>query len=65
MDPEADLTVDVRRWTPEGQQRLELPDGKSWRLPRRGEIGLRIADGVAFAPDGYDPGRMHRWVRIT
>ena len=67
MDPAANVSVLVRRWTPDGFQRLEVPNGKGWRLPYTSEIGLRTVEGVdgpeAFAPDDYDPQRMHRWVR--
>lgn len=65
-DPDdLNASVLVRRWRSDGYQRLEVPDGKGWRLPRRSEIGLRVVGGEAFAPDDYDPGRMHRWVPTT
>jgi len=49
---------------------LQIADGKSWRLPRVREIGLRhaVIDGpigaLAQAPHDFIVDRTHRWVRI-
>ena len=71
MDPAKDVSVLVWRRRIGGDLMLQIADGKSWRLPRLGEIGLahviridgRIGALVA-APDSFDPGKMHRWVPI-
>jgi 8-oxo-dGTP pyrophosphatase MutT (NUDIX family) len=71
VDPDADVSVLVWRRKLGGDELLEVADGKSWRLPRRAEIGIRCSaiDGkigfLAEARADFDPGRMHRWVRIT
>lgn len=70
MDPAADVSVIVWRRKPGGDELLQIADGKSWRLPRDTEIGLRThaLEGpigyLAEAPAAFDPGRLHRWVRI-
>jgi 8-oxo-dGTP pyrophosphatase MutT (NUDIX family) len=72
VDPAADdVTVLVWRRRFDGDELLEVTDtGRTWRLPRRSEIGLRCAvvDGpigaLVHAPHDFDPGRLHRWVRI-
>jgi len=54
----------------DGDLLLQIADGKEWRLPRSAEIGLRkvaIEGSIGFlaeAPSDFDPGRMHRWVRV-
>ena len=69
MDP-ASLIILVWRRKLGGDEFLEVPDGKSWRMPRASEIGLprsRIEGAIAFlaeAPREFDPGYLHRWVRI-
>jgi hypothetical protein len=71
VDPLEAVTVLVWRRKLGGDELLEVVDGKSWRLPRRHEIGLPCIaiDGtigaLAEAPSGFDPGRMHRWVPIA
>lgn len=71
MDPAANVTVLVWRRKLGGDELLEVADGKAWRLPRIEEVGLRHAriDGpigaLAEAPRDFDPGRLHRWVRIA
>lgn len=72
MDPSTDLTDRVIVWRRklDGDLLLQLADGKDWRLPRSAEIGLPkvLLEGsigyLAEAPQDFDPGRMHRWVRI-
>ena len=68
MDPAADVRVLVWRRSPAGDQILEVPDGKGWRLPYVPEVGLghaRIEGAIGalvHAPRDFDPGRTHRWV---
>ena len=68
MDPAPLILVWRRKLG--GDELLELADGKGWRLPCVDEIGLPRADidgaipHLAEAPRDFDPGRMHRWVRI-
>ncbi|MEN3271603.1 MAG: hypothetical protein V7636_364 [Actinomycetota bacterium] len=70
MDPDEDVMVLVWRRKLDGDLMLQLVDGKDWRLPRSSEIGLPkvLLEGsigfLAEAPQDFDPGRMHRWVRI-
>jgi 8-oxo-dGTP pyrophosphatase MutT (NUDIX family) len=70
VDPAADVTVLVWRRKLAGEELLQVADGKSWRLPFVREIGLRhaVIDGdigaLVQVPRDFDPGRMHRWVRI-
>jgi 8-oxo-dGTP pyrophosphatase MutT (NUDIX family) len=71
VDPDALILVWRRKLS--GDEALQVTDtGRTWRLPRAGEVGLarspaaaagRIA-WVAEAPHDFDPGRMHRWVRV-
>lgn len=70
MDPDALILVWRRKLS--GDEALQVTDtGRTWRLPRADEVGLarspaaggRIA-WVAEAPHDFDPGRMHRWVRV-
>ena len=42
-------------------ERLEVADGKGWRLPRRGEVGPSREVPLDFDPGG----RTHRWVRVS
>jgi len=64
-----DVTILVWRRKLAGGELLQVADGKSWRLPFVGEIGLRhsVVEGrigaLAEAPPDFDPGRTHRWVR--
>ena len=68
MDPDALILVWRRKF--DGDEMLQVADGKSWRLPYVREIGLRhaVVDGeigaLAHAAHDFDPGRMHRWVRV-
>ena len=71
MDPAADVSALVWRRKLGGDELLQLADGKSWRLPRLREIGVshvvRIEGPIGAlvaVPHDFDPGRMHRWVRI-
>lgn len=70
MDPSADVKILVWRRRFDGDELLEIADGKSWRLPFVREIGLRYAviegpiGALAQAPRDFDPERTHRWVRI-
>lgn len=71
MDPSEDVSVLVWRRKYAGDELLEVTDtGREWRLPRRSEIGLRCSliegeiGALAEAPSTFDPGRLHRWVRI-
>jgi hypothetical protein len=62
VDPAADVSVILWRRKPSGEELLEVPDGKGWRLPFGREVGAsRPAVEVAI---DFDPARMHRWVRI-
>ena len=68
MDPDALILVWRRRF--DGDEMLQIADGKSWRLPHRSEVGLRhaVVDGaiaaLVHAPFDFDPGRLHRWVPV-
>jgi 8-oxo-dGTP pyrophosphatase MutT (NUDIX family) len=71
VDPAADVSVLVWRRKYAGDELLEVTDtGREWRLPRRTEIGLRCSliegeiGALAEAAGDFDPGRLHRWVRI-
>jgi 8-oxo-dGTP pyrophosphatase MutT (NUDIX family) len=70
VDPAADLRILVWRRKLDGDEMLQIADGKSWRLPYLREVGLRhaVIDGdiaaLAQAPSDFDPGRTHRWVRV-
>jgi 8-oxo-dGTP pyrophosphatase MutT (NUDIX family) len=71
VDPDEDVAVLVWRRKIGGDEMLHVADGKSWRLPRLREIGLshviRIEGSIGAlvaAPYDFDPGRLHRWVRI-
>lgn len=69
MDPASPVILVWRRKLG-GDELLELCEGKQWRLPYASEVGLRrttIAGAIPFlaeAPRDFDPGRLHRWVRI-
>lgn len=64
------MTILVWRRKLGGDEMLQVPDGKSWRLPFLREVGLRhsLVEGrigaLAEAPAGFDPERTHRWVRV-
>jgi 8-oxo-dGTP pyrophosphatase MutT (NUDIX family) len=70
VDPAADVSVLVWRRRFDGDEMLQIADGKSWRLPYVREIGLRhavvegVIGGLVHAPHDFDPGRTHRWVRV-
>jgi len=72
VDPAADDgLILVWRRKLGGDEALQVTDtGRTWRLPRASEVGLARSrtDGpiawVAQAPHDFDPGRLHRWVRV-
>jgi 8-oxo-dGTP pyrophosphatase MutT (NUDIX family) len=70
VDPATHVSVLVWRRRFDGDEMLQIADGKGWRLPRLSEVGLRhsVVEGaigaLAHAPSDFDPGRTHRWVRI-
>lgn len=70
MGAAPDVTMLVWRRRFEGDEMLQVADGKGWRLPRVGEVGLRHAviegeiGALAEAPQGFVVDRTHRWVRV-
>lgn len=70
MDPAADVTMLIWRRRFDGDELLQIADGKSWRLPFVREIGLRhaVIDGeigaLAQAPRDFEPVLTHRWIRV-
>jgi 8-oxo-dGTP pyrophosphatase MutT (NUDIX family) len=71
VDPSPDDVILVWRRKLGGDEALQVTDtGRTWRLPLAREVGLARSrtEGsirwIAQASHDFDPGRLHRWVRI-
>ena len=70
MDPAADVRVLAWRRRFDGDEMLQIADGKAWRLPFAREIGLRHAavegeiGALVQVPRDFRPARTHRWVAV-